>query len=204
MSMLILDPDLERRLREEREKEYPKNHDEIWDGVYVMAALANNEHQAFVVDLAFAFCMVVDRVAGDRVMHGFNVSDLDEDWKFNYRCPDVAVYLRTNPGTDCNTHWMEGPDLAVEITSPGEDPREKLAFYAKVNTREVLIVDRNPWKIELYQLRGGKMAFAGMSDATNPAVLPSVALPLTFQLEPGSPRPIIRIAHTASNQTWTA
>ena len=39
---------------------------------------------------------------------------------------------------------------------------------------------------------------------TNPAVLASRVLPLTFQLRDATPRPIIHIVHTATGQTWTA
>ena len=37
--------------------------------------------------------------------------------------------------------------------------REKLDFYAKVGTREVLILDRDPWSLELYALRRDRMHF---------------------------------------------
>ena len=97
-----------------------------------------------------------------------------------------------------------GPDLAVEIVSPGEDPHEKLDFYARINTRELLIVDRNPWSLELYQLHSGQLQLAGRCDAAMPAVLASGVLPLTFQLQPGTGRPRIAVTHTATGQTWTA
>jgi hypothetical protein len=73
----------------------------------------------------------------------------------------------------------------------------------KVNTREVLIVDREPWAVELYQLKGGKLVLAGKSDA-NSAVLTSGAMPLSFQLQAGAPRPTILVTHTGTEQTWTA
>ena len=80
----------------------------------------------------------------------------------------------------------------------------ELDFYAKVNTREVMIVDRDPWSVELYQLQNGKMVLVGKSDPTNQVVLTSAALPLTFQLRAGTPRPTILVTHTTTGQTWTA
>lgn len=204
MPVLIYDPELEREVRAERDRRFPNNRDEVWEGVLVMPPLANNEHQFIVTDLALAFAAVVNRSAGDRVLAGCNVSDRDKDWTSNYREPDVAVYLATNPAKNADTHWVGGPDLAVEIASPGEDPRQKLDFYAKVNTCEVLIVDRDPWSVELYQLQGGKLSLLGKSDVSNPSVLTSGVLPLTFAVRPGTPRPTILTTHTPTGQTWTA
>lgn len=42
------------------------------------------------------------------------------------------MYLAGSKAKDSGTHWVGGPDILVEITSPGEDPRQKLDFYAKV------------------------------------------------------------------------
>jgi Uma2 family endonuclease len=204
MSVLILDPFLEQRIRTERDDPNVNRYDEVWQGVLVVAPLPNDDHQEIVLDLGSAFKSIVNRNAGDRVFPGINVSDRDAEWLSNYREPDVAVYLATNPAKNSGTHWVGGPDLAVEIVSPGEDPHDKLDFYAKVNTREVLIVDRNPWRLELYQLQGGKLILAGKSEVANSAVLASGVLPLTFQLQPGTPRPTILLTHTATKQTWTA
>ncbi len=204
MPVIIYDQDMEREIRLARAGSDENNRDEVWEGVLVVPAVANNEHQTMVMDLCYAFASVVNRSGGDRVQPGANVSDRDADWKDNYRCPDVVVYLASNKAKDSNTHWVGGPDLAVEIRSPGEDPRLKLDFYAKIKTREVLIVDRDPWAVELYQLSGGKLVSAGVSDPATSALLTSGALPLTFQLRPGAPRPTILVTHTATGQTWTA
>jgi Uma2 family endonuclease len=205
MSVLILDPVLEQRIRSEREEQ--NRYDEVWDGVLVMAPLPNNEHQFIVMEICYAFRDAVNLNAGDRVFPGVNVSDRDADWLTNYREPDVAVYLATNPAKNCGTHWVGGPDLAVEIVSPGEDPHAKLHFYATVNTRELLIVDRNPHCLELYQLHGGKLLLVGRADLNNSVVLASGVLPLTFQLKTSTastPRATILLTHSDNTQTWTA
>ena len=204
MPVLILDPIYEQRIRDELNNADEARRDEVWEGVLVVPPMANNEHQRIVAKLTAAFSVVIDWNKGDQALPGCNVSDRDKDWTFNYRDPDVAVYLAANPAKDSGTHWVGGPDFLVEVVSPGEDPRQKLDFYAKVNTREVLIVDRNPWALELYRLAGGKLTLAGTSDAVNAATLASGVLPLTFQLQPGTPRPTIHVTHTATGQTWTA
>jgi len=204
MAVLIYDPELEREVRADRDKRFPNNRDEVWDGVLVMPPLANNEHQRYMMKLCAVFCGVLDLDAGNNVLPGCNVSDRDKDWLQNYREPDVAVYLATTTAKDCGTHWMGGPDLAIEIASPGEDPRQKLYFYAKVSTRELLIVDRDPWAVEMYQLQGGRLVTVGTTTAENSGVLKSSVLPLTYQLQLSTPRPTLLISHTGTGQTWTA
>jgi Uma2 family endonuclease len=204
MPVMILDPFLEQRIRAERHNTETSQYDEVWEGVLVVAPLPNIDHQTLVLDLGSIFKLIVNVKAGDRVLPGTNVSDRDTDWLSNYREPDVAVYLASNPAKNKVTHWVGGPDLAVEIVSPGENPHDKLDFYASVNTRELLIVDRDPWNLELHQLQGGKLVLVGKSDGVNSAVLTSGVLPLTFQLQAGTPRPTILLTHTATKQTWTA
>ena len=204
MPVLILDPTMEREIRDARDNPEVNRRDEVWEGVLVVPAQANNEHQRMVMRLGAAFTAIVDMDGGDSVQPGCNVSDRDKDWMKNYRDPDVVVYLKSNPAKDRDTHWVGGPDFLVEIVSPGEDPRLKLDFYAKVKTREVLIIDRDPWVVELYRLKRGKLVLVGKSDAANSAVLTSTALPLSFQMRGGKPRPTIHITHTDGKQTWTA
>lgn len=204
MNVLVTDPELACRIIKARARTDGDRWTEVWNGVTIVPALPNNEHQRFVSVLNSAFSAVIDWDAGDQSLPGANVSDRAKRWKRNYRCPDVVVYLAANPAVNHLTFWQGGPDVAVEVTSPGEDPRRKLKFYAKVGTRELLVVDRDPWAVELYRLAGGKLVSAGRSDAANPAVLSSGVLPLTFQLRDQSPRPAAVVAHTATGQTWTA
>lgn len=204
MSVLILDPYEARKYRAERETAHPDSRDEVWEGVLVVPPSPNTEHQRIVSRLNSAFSSVIDWDGGDEAVPGGNVSDRDVDWMQNYRDPDVMVYLAANPAKDAGTHWVGGPDFLIEIVSPSDDPRQKLDFYAKVGTREVLILDRYPWALELYRLAGGKLTLVGRADVANPAVLASAVLPLTFQLRDATPRPTIVVTHTATGQTWTA
>lgn len=200
MATLLTDPEMERKARAGRAGTDGEKWDEVWDGVLVMPTLPNDEHQEIQGNLLVP--LIVLKLGKARP--GVNVTDRHPDWKENYRCPDVVVYLDGNPAINHGSHWVGGPDFLVEIISEGDLAWDKLAFYAKANTREVLIVDRDPWALELYQLAGGKLQLAGRSDLANTAVLASGVLPLTFQLRPGTPRPVIHITHTATGQTWTA
>jgi Uma2 family endonuclease len=204
MTVVIQDQDTAKSFVAERKRLGLDRWDEVWDGVLVVPPLPNNEHQQLVMRLSSPFLGLVDWDRGDQALPGANVSDRVKGWDKNYRCPDVVVCLAGGQAKDCGTHWCGGPDFLIEIVSPGEDPQLKFDFYAKVKTREVLIVGRDPWALELYQLRRGKLRLAGRSDRANPGVLASGVLPLTFQLKNAKPRPTILIAHAGTGQTWTA
>jgi hypothetical protein len=137
---------------------------------------------------------------------GANVSDREEDWTFNYRVPDVAVYLAGTTARDCGTHWLGGPDFAVEVASPGDETRDKLPFYGKVGVRELLLIDRDPWALELHRLRDDALIVAGTSRVASGGVLASGVLPLSFRLVGGegggSGRPRIEVAHVDGAQRW--
>jgi len=51
MPTMILDPDLEEKLRAQRAAWGGDRYDEVWEGVYMMMALPKNEHQRFVARL---------------------------------------------------------------------------------------------------------------------------------------------------------
>ena len=204
MATLLTDPDREQELRAERASSDADKWNEVWEGVLVMPTLPNDEHQELQCLLMFPLTELFELKKLGKVRAGVNVTDRHPDWKDNFRGPDVVLYLPENPAINYGSHWVGGPDFLVEIISPGDLAWDKLEFYAEVNSREVLIVDRDPWALELYQLRGGKLKLAGRSDLANPSVLPSSVLPLTFQLQNGPQRPAIRMAHTSDGRTWTA
>ena len=203
MSVLILDPQSAADFRSKREA-VADCRDEVWEGVYVVPPMPNDEHQELQLALCIPFYDLVQVPGLGKVRPGVNVSDRHPDWKDNYRCPDVVVFLATSPAVNHGTHWVGGPDLAVEIISPGEQPDAKFDFYAKVKTREVLVVTRDPWAVELHRLKGRKLVLAGRSDGTNPAAVASAVLPVTVRLVPGQPRPRVEVAHPATGRTWLA
>lgn len=202
MVALITDPSLEEQLIEQRRAAGADRYDEVWEGVYVMAPLANDEHQDLVTGISAKLRSAIQEESRGLVRAGANISDRRQDWTYNYRCPDVVVFLNETRAENCDTHWYGGPDFAVEIVSPGDRTREKLDFYAKVGTRELLIVDRDPWALELYRLEDGKLVQAGRSTTDDATVLDSRVLPLTWRLVSGEKRPQIEIAHTDGRQQW--
>ena len=107
----------------------------------------------------------------------------------------MAVFLKGNPAKDRDTHWFGGPDFAVEIVSPSDRSRDKLDFYAKVGVRELLIVDRKPWKLELYRNDGSALALVGTCPVTKPKPLDSQVIPFRFTLAAAVPRPLRHRQH---------
>ena len=117
MAALITDPILERQLIAQRQASGADKFDEVWEEVYVMAPLANDEHQDLVSDLTAVLVMAVDWAGLGKVRPGVNVSDREDDWHHNYRCPDLVVFLRDTRAKNCGTHWCGG-------TRPGDRDRE--------------------------------------------------------------------------------
>lgn len=202
MAVFLTDPDLEERLKAERAESGGDRYDEVWEGVTFMPPLANNEHQSLGFQCGVALHLAIGGIEHGTVYVGVNVSDREENWKFNYRCPDVAVFLPGNPAQDRKTHWFGGPDFGIEILSPDDRSRDKFDFYARVGVRELLLIDRRPWSLELYQLKKKQLQLAGKSDPADSQVLTSKVLPVTFQLVAGKKRPQIVVVHQKTKEEW--
>jgi Uma2 family endonuclease len=206
VATLVIDPGMEQQLLERRRASRGDRWDEVWDGVYIMAPLPNIEHQELLNNISVAISNALAGQPGVRVFPGVNVSDRKDDWERNYRCPDVAVVLPDSRAVACGAFYFGGPDFIVEVASDYDRSRDKFDFYASVGVREFLLVDRNPWQLELYALRGKKLALACRGDVQDSGVLASQVLPLTFQLiaPPRPGRPQIEIVRTTDGQRWVA
>jgi Uma2 family endonuclease len=201
MAMFITDPWTIEEIKARRAQTGADQHDEVWDGVYIVSPLANNEHQDLVSRLTGILFAALDEGRLGSTFAGVNVSDRADDWTVNYREPDVAVFLQGTTALNKGTYWLGGPDLVVEILSENDHGREKLAFYAKVGVRELLIVDRDPWRLELYRPRRRKLTMVGASTRKAGEPLASKVLPLTFRLLVRKPRPMIEVVH-ADGRRW--
>jgi Uma2 family endonuclease len=202
MDLMVLDADLQARLLAERQASGGDRFDEVWEGVYMMAPLANNEHQDLQARLAGAIQTAIGWDDPARVQAGANVSDQEEDWTHNYRCPDVVVALPDGVARDRGTHWYGGPDFCVEIVSRHDRSRRKFDFYAGVGVRELLLVDRDPWELELYRLASGRLELIGRVAPGDVDALASSVVPVSFRLLDGQPRPRIEVTHRDGVQRW--
>ncbi len=202
MAIMVLEPDVEERLLAERRTCDGAQHDEVWEGVYIMTPLPNNEHQQFVFWFTTTLGDVVDQTGLGLVFPGVNLSDREVGWEKNYREPDVAVFLRDGKAINRGTHWQGAADFLVEIISPGERTHDKIPFYGRIGVVELVIIDRDPWTIELYRQQDGRMAKVGQSTLDAPDVLECRSVGLTFQLLPGEQRPRIQATHPETGRKW--
>lgn len=183
MSVVVNDSKLADELIKQRQAMGGDRYDEVWDGVYMMSPIANNEHQSLATALSIAIGSVVDWQGLGRTLCGANVSDRRDDWIKNYRVPDVLVFMNDCDAEDCGSHWLGGPDLAIEIVSEGDRTLEKLEFYAEVNTKELLVIDRDPWQLTLYRRSdAGVMTPVAVSSVAQDVAIESHPVPLRFQL----------------------
>lgn len=202
MPTLILDATLEQLIRAARETSGADRYDEVWEGTLMMAPLADDEHQALQTQLGAVLQVTIGWPGLGEVRTGVNVSDREVDWIENYRIPDVAVFLPSGAARNCGTHWVGGPDFAIEILSPGDRSRDKLDFYHSINVRELLLIDRYPWALEFYVADRDALRLTSRSDLSNPAPITSRLLSLTFRLLPGIKRPGVEVNAPAMKQSW--
>ena len=197
MALMILDPQDEQRIKAARVATGADRFDEVWEGVYMMAPLADNEHQFLQARLTRALQDALEAVGPELVQAGANVSDREDGWTHNFRCPDIVVVFPAGRARNCGTHWCGGPDFCVEIVSTGDRSRDKLDFYARIGVRELLLIDRDPWALELYRLANGQLDLVGRSHVTSEVV------PASFSLVAGTSRPQIEVTHRDGARRWT-
>jgi hypothetical protein len=65
-----------------------------------------------------------------------------------------------------------------------------------------LLVERSPWRLELYRASEGKHELVGASGPTASEILKSDVLPIAIRLVAGSPRPRIEVTQTTRGESW--
>ena len=145
----ISSQELERRRRMGKD-----GRDEMWEGVLHIAPAPTLEHQR-IQDrlLLFLVPLLEDRRAGVLVS-GINVFSANADEE-DYRIPDLTYVAAGREGLLAPDGVRGGgPDAVLEIRSPGDETYEKLAFFARLGVREVVVVDRDTKKPEVFRLAG--------------------------------------------------
>jgi Uma2 family endonuclease len=195
------DPELAKAIIAERKQLGSDRYDEVWQGVYVVMPQPNMQHQQFVARFCHILEMVLEEGKLGTVFAGANVSDREAGWLHNYREPDVVVVSQDSHAKILDAHVQGGPDFIVEILSAGDPAREKIPFYGQIGVGELLIVDRDPWALELLRLQGDKLEPVGRSTLDDSAWLVSEVIPLRLRLQPGDERPMIEAG--PPDGSWT-
>ncbi len=203
MDTLVLDPYVSERLLRERRERGIDVFDEVWQGVYVMAPAPNDEHQDIELNLSEPLVEVVKKRGRGAVRMRVNLASDPNHWEHDYRIPDLVVFLTGSPAVCHNSFWSGPPDFVVEIASAGDKTREKLSFYSRVGTRELLLIDRGPWRLELYRLQEGQLVLTAKCMPGDGVVVESQVLPLQFRLLSAAKRPNIEVTAVDSKQAWT-
>jgi Uma2 family endonuclease len=204
MAKLVLPRENLRDMIRDRAERGADRYDEVWNGVYVMSPLADFEHQQIVAGLVTILQITVQWEGNGAVVAGTNISDRERGWRRNYRIPDVALFLTGTAAQNKGMYWLGGPDFAIEITSRGDRTRKKIQFYAKVGTRELLVVDRRSWTLELYRRDGKALPIVATAQPGDGQALRSEVVPLSFALRAGTPRPAIEVIHADGILHWSA
>jgi Uma2 family endonuclease len=202
MHTLILDPQQSQRLLAERHAHGLDRFDEVWEGTYVMAPAPNDEHQSITTRFARPFLEVVEDTGIGVVRFCINLAIDPEHWEDDYRVPDTTVFLNQSSAICHGAFWSGPADFVVEVISPYDKTREKIDYYRRLRARELLIVDRDPWQLELYRLKGDELALAAKVSVGDTQQIDSEVLPLQFGLIAGEPRPKILVIATKSGRTW--
>jgi Uma2 family endonuclease len=113
--------------------------------------MPNRFHQNFVWALETYLRQVWVPTREAQVYHDVNVTPVG-GWPNNYRAPDLIILLPERYGIDHNEYFEGGPNVVVELHSPGDEAYEKLTFYADLGVNEVWIIHRDTSAPELYQL----------------------------------------------------
>jgi hypothetical protein len=202
MATVVRDAAERERLIAERAITGADRYDEVWEGEYVMTPLPNDEHQEIAVQIAFVLQTLFGWPGLGDVRTPTNLSDRAKGWEHNYRAPDVALFLKTGKAINHGTHWSGPADFLVEIISHGDKSRDKLPFYSKLGVRELLLIDRDPWALELYQIQEGQLKLAVRNTLEQPTLISLNVLPLDWRLLPGTKRPVIEISHRGTPDRW--
>lgn len=157
MKMVVMSSERADALIEERRRRGIGHLDECWEGVWHLTD-PTRRHQD-IAGLVYSIHLQVVRDTGKgEALISINVTEREYDWIENHRCPDGAVILAANPGRwigENEAAFLGGPDLVVEVTSPGDKTHEKLPFYESLGVKEVLIVDQETSRPEIW--RAGKL-----------------------------------------------
>lgn len=167
--------------------------DEMWQGVLHMPPSPNDAHQDLEWELETWLRRQWGRTHGGKVFHQRNVAR-PGDWPHDYRIPDIVLLSADRFGIECHDYLDGAPDVVVEIESPHDETREKLAFYASIGVPEVWIVDRDTKAPEMLALGAG--AYVTLPPAGD-GWIASAATRVELRAEPGD-RLGIRLAGEAS------
>ncbi len=132
--------------------------DEVWGGVLHMVPPPSNEHQRVVGKLYRLFETYFERHSLGAVRLGVGVRDTKAA-EANYRVPEWFALKKERESllAPDSSYLDAGPDVVVEVRSPGDETDEKTPFYDSLGVGEVLLIDRDTKRVEILRRTGGAL-----------------------------------------------
>jgi Uma2 family endonuclease len=138
-------------LLDERRRQGADRWDEMWEGELHMVPPPSEQHQAVGTKLVRALAPLAEaRGLEARYETGLFRPAVDND----YKVPD-QLYAR--PELRSDRGFEGGAALVVEILSPGDETYVKLDWYGAIGVGEVLVIDPDTRRVELFSNREGHM-----------------------------------------------
>jgi Uma2 family endonuclease len=140
----------------ERRRRGLDRFDEVWEGVLHMAPAPAYEHQRIVMAIARFLGELCERRGRGVLALGINVFD-EASTVPDYRIPDFTFVATGHEHVLARDGIRGGgPDAVIEIRSPDDETYEKLPFFARLDTREVIVIDRDTKQVEIDRLAGAQ------------------------------------------------
>jgi Uma2 family endonuclease len=130
--------------------------DEMWEGVLHMPPAPNLHHQRLEFHIEAFLNLHWIPVSGGEVYHQVNVAGPGV-WTENFRVPDLVCLSPDRFDRKNEDYITGGPNVVIEIHSPGDEAYQKLDFYAQIGVREAWIIDRDTKEPEIYFFDGTEL-----------------------------------------------
>lgn len=190
MRAVIVDSHAIQELVERRKKLGIDRWDEVWDGEWHLSPAPSIEHQRMVKELLRILMEVVEDVGLGLVFQGVNVADPSQGLT-DFRIPDISIVLQGSHAQAQEIFIAGGPDVLIEVYSPGDETYEKLPWYGEQGVKEVFILDRETKRVEFYRHDGTALLLL----ATSPQAVDSQLLQLRFETIQEAGIPHLRVVH---------
>jgi Uma2 family endonuclease len=127
--------------------------DEMWDGVLHMTPAPNVEHQRILDELMAFLIPHLSAIGRGTLRSGISIFRAPKD----YRIPDLTFIAAGREFVLHDDGVRDGaPDAVIEIRSPDDETYEKPPFFAAIGTAEVIVIDRDTKRPEIFRLAGSQ------------------------------------------------
>ena len=121
-----------------------------------MAPAPAYEHQRIVTELVSFLAPLFKRHGRGVLAIGINVFN-ELSATPDYRIPDFTFLASGREDLLARDGVRGGgPDAVIEIRSPDDETYDKLPFFARLGVREVIVVDRDSKRPEIFRLAGSQ------------------------------------------------